>query len=52
MSEQANSLARSKGRGWPGRLAFWDNRATQHYAAPDYRERRVMQRVSILLPSV
>lgn len=31
-----------------GDLAFWDNRATQHYAVPDYRERRVMQRVSIL----
>jgi taurine dioxygenase len=31
-----------------GDLAFWDNRATQHYAVPDYRDRRVMQRVSIL----
>jgi taurine dioxygenase len=31
-----------------GDMAFWDNRATQHYAVPDYRERRVMQRVSIL----
>jgi len=31
-----------------GDVAFWDNRATQHYAVPDYRERRVMQRVSIL----
>lgn len=31
-----------------GDIAFWDNRATQHYAVPDYRERRVMQRVSIL----
>lgn len=35
----------------PGDLAFWDNRATQHYAVPDYRERRVMQRVSILMPA-
>lgn len=34
-----------------GDIAFWDNRATQHYAVPDYRERRVMQRVSILLPA-
>ena len=31
-----------------GDVAFWDNRATQHYAVPDYNERRVMQRVSIL----
>jgi taurine dioxygenase len=31
-----------------GDVAFWDNRATQHYAVPDYRERRLMQRVSIL----
>jgi len=31
-----------------GDMAFWDNRATQHYAVPDYCERRVMQRVSIL----
>ena len=31
-----------------GDVAFWDNRASQHYAVPDYRERRVMQRVSIL----
>jgi taurine dioxygenase len=33
----------------PGDIAFWDNRATQHYAVPDYRDRRVMQRVSILM---
>ena len=32
-----------------GDMAFWDNRATQHYAVPDYRDRRVMQRVSILM---
>jgi taurine dioxygenase len=32
----------------PGDMAFWDNRATQHYAVPDYAERRLMQRVSIL----
>jgi len=28
-------------------VAFWDNRATQHYAVPDYRERRVMHRVML-----
>lgn len=32
----------------PGAVAFWDNRAVQHYAVPDYDERRVMQRVSVL----
>jgi taurine dioxygenase len=35
----------------PGDVAFWDNRATQHYAVPDYSERRVMQRVSLLEPA-
>ncbi len=28
-------------------IAFWDNRTAQHYAVPDYRERRVMQRVTL-----
>jgi taurine dioxygenase len=28
-------------------IAFWDNRAMQHFAVPDYNERRVMQRVTI-----
>ncbi|CAA0080878.1 Alpha-ketoglutarate-dependent taurine dioxygenase [Halioglobus japonicus] len=28
-------------------IAFWDNRCLQHFAVPDYNERRVMQRVTI-----
>jgi taurine dioxygenase len=33
----------------PGAVAFWDNHATQHYAASDYYPaRRVMERVSIV----
>lgn len=32
-----------------GSVAFWDNRATQHYAVSDYYpERRVMERVTVL----
>jgi alpha-ketoglutarate-dependent taurine dioxygenase len=34
----------------PDSLAFWDNRAVQHNAVPDYRERRVMRRVTISGP--
>lgn len=33
----------------PGDVAFWDNRATQHYAASDYYpQRRVMERITIV----
>jgi taurine dioxygenase len=32
----------------PGSIAFWDNRATQHYAVPDYSEARHMERVTIV----
>jgi taurine dioxygenase len=30
-----------------GSIAFWDNRTVQHFAVPDYRERRVMHRVTL-----
>ncbi|HPU40135.1 MAG TPA: TauD/TfdA family dioxygenase, partial [Microthrixaceae bacterium] len=33
----------------PGDVAFWDNRATQHYASSDYfPNRRVMDRITII----
>jgi taurine dioxygenase len=28
-------------------IAFWDNRAVQHFAVADYSERRVMHRVTV-----
>jgi taurine dioxygenase len=36
----------------PNSIAFWDNRAVQHNAVPDYMERRVMRRVTIAGPPV
>lgn len=30
-----------------GSIAFWDNRTVQHFAVPDYQERRVMHRVTL-----
>lgn len=32
----------------PGSIAFWDNRATQHYGVADYSGRRHLERVTIV----
>lgn len=31
-----------------GSVGIWDNRCTQHYAIPDYTERRVIERVTVI----
>ncbi len=31
----------------PNSIAFWDNRIVQHFAVPDYSERRLMHRVTL-----
>jgi taurine dioxygenase len=31
----------------PNSIAIWDNRATQHFAVSDYRDRRIMHRVTV-----
>jgi taurine dioxygenase len=46
----AHSIAPERTVRWrwrAGDVAFWDNRATMHYAAADYTERRIMHRVTI-----
>ena len=32
----------------PDSIAFWDNRASQHYAIPDYDEHRIMHRTTLI----
>jgi taurine dioxygenase len=34
----------------PGDIVNWDNRATQHQAVADFRDRRLTLRKSILMP--
>ena len=31
-----------------GTIGIWDNRCTQHYAVPDYEDRRVIERVTVI----
>ncbi len=50
LSSQTNTLEYQCRFRWePDSVAFWDNRAVQHYALSDYwPERRVMERASII----
>ena len=48
LNEQVRSPAYQCRFGWDeNSIAFWDNRTVQHYAVPDYSERRVMHRVTL-----
>jgi taurine dioxygenase len=31
-----------------GTIGIWDNRCTQHYAVPDYDDRRIIERVTVI----
>jgi taurine dioxygenase len=47
-AQAANPEIQCRFRWQPGSIAFWDNRASQHFAASDYfPARRVMERVTI-----
>ncbi len=52
LCRQADTLEYQVRFHWePDSIAFWDNRAVQHYAASDYwPDVRIMERVSIVGP--